>query len=81
MCAKLDELGVQVKDFETGLLDFPAVRQGADVLLCWRVGEDAVDGGTASRSGFAGAEAGRLERHVSWTHVGVVGGKQTDACG
>jgi hypothetical protein len=40
---KLAELGVQVKDSDTGLLDFPAVREGEDVLLCWRVGEEAVE--------------------------------------
>ena len=35
---QLDALGVEVKDRETGLLDFPAMRDGEEVLLCWRVG-------------------------------------------
>jgi hypothetical protein len=51
----IHELGAQVKDLDTGLLDFPALRGEEEVLLCWRVGEDAirywhpVDGGFAGR--------------------------------
>ena len=37
----LAELGVEVKDVDTGLLDFPSVRDGEEVLLCWRPGEAA----------------------------------------
>ena len=37
--AKLDELGVQLKDFERGLIDFPSLRDGRVVLLCWQLGE------------------------------------------
>jgi hypothetical protein len=40
---ELDELGVVVKDLDRGLLDFPAVRKGEEVELCWQVGEDAVE--------------------------------------
>jgi len=39
---ELDEIGVVVKDLDLGLLDFPAVRDGDEVELCWQVGEDAV---------------------------------------
>jgi hypothetical protein len=56
----LDALGVQVKDVETGLLDFPALREGVDVLLCWRVGEDAVEWWHGLEDGFAG------RRRVDW---------------
>jgi len=52
--SQLDDLGVQVKDVETGLLDFPALRQGVDVLLCWRVGEPAVEWWHGLEDGFAG---------------------------
>lgn len=52
----LTELGVEVKDLETGLLDFPAVRDGADVLLCWRVGEDGVEWWHGLDEGFAGRQ-------------------------
>ena len=53
-------LGVQVKDPETGLLDFPARRGGEDVLLCWRVGEDAVEWWHGLEDGFAG------RRRIDW---------------
>jgi len=52
---RLNELGVIVKDLDAGLVDFPARRAGADVLLCWQAGEDLVaywhplDEGFASR--------------------------------
>jgi len=32
------ELGVEVKDLDEGLVDFPALRRGETVLLCWRLG-------------------------------------------
>jgi hypothetical protein len=57
---RLAELGVQVKDPESGLLDFPAVRDGEDVLLCWRVGEDAVEWWHGLDEGFAG------RRPIDW---------------
>src|SRR5436190_11954637 len=50
----LDDLGVQVKDLDVGLLDFPAVRDGEPVLLCWKVGEDAVAWWHREEDGFAG---------------------------
>ena len=39
---ELEKLGVQVKDLDRGLVDFPALRDGEEVLLCWQVGEDEV---------------------------------------
>ena len=51
---KLDELGVQIKDLDTGLLDFPAVRVGTEVELCWQVGEEAVEHWHGLGEGFAG---------------------------
>jgi hypothetical protein len=53
----VDELaliGVQVKDADSGLLDFPALRQGEPVLLCWRVGEAAIEWYHGLDDGFAG---------------------------
>src|SRR4051794_1609998 len=35
-------LGLLVKDLDTGLVDFPALHEGEEVLLCWQVGEDEV---------------------------------------
>jgi len=55
LCAELDQLGIELKDPLTGLIDFRARRQGQEVYLCWRLGEDAVghwhrlDAGVAGR--------------------------------
>lgn len=51
---QLKELGVFVKDVDSGLLDFPSERDGEPVLLCWRVGEDSVSWWHDLNSGFAG---------------------------
>ena len=40
--SELEDLGVQVKDLEFGLVDFPAERYGENVMLCWRYGEPEV---------------------------------------
>src|ERR1041384_5735573 len=37
--SQLDGLGVQLKDPERGLVDFPSMREGKVVLLCWQLGE------------------------------------------
>src|ERR1700687_769297 len=38
--AEIDSIGVQVKDIDIGLLDFPFEVEGSVVLLCWRMGEN-----------------------------------------
>jgi hypothetical protein len=54
-CAqRLDELGVVLKDPDAGLLDFPALRDGEEVELCWHVGEPAVAYWHRVGEGFAG---------------------------
>ncbi|MBV9181055.1 MAG: DUF2203 domain-containing protein, partial [Acidobacteria bacterium] len=40
--AEIDAMGVQVKDLDIGLLDFPCDVEGEIVLLCWRLGEKAI---------------------------------------
>ena len=52
--AGIEALGAQVKDIEQGLVDFPALRDGEEVLLCWRVGEDAIEYWHGADEGFAG---------------------------
>jgi hypothetical protein len=49
-------LGVQVKDLDTGLLDFPSLRDGEEVLLCWRLGEEQVAWWHRPEDGFAGRQ-------------------------
>jgi hypothetical protein len=51
---RINEAGVQVKDLDEGLLDFPAERDGADILLCWKVGEPEVAFWHGADEGFAG---------------------------
>lgn len=54
--AELEALGVQVKDLDQGLVDFPARHPERDepVLLCWRLGEDDVAYWHGLEEGFAG---------------------------
>src|SRR6266542_2727982 len=53
--AELESLGVQLKDFERGLVDFPSLRDGRVVLLCWQMGEgDRVEWWHDIDAGFAG---------------------------
>jgi hypothetical protein len=51
---ELAALGVVVKDLDLGLLDFPAVRQGEEVELCWQVGEAAVEYWHPLEAGYRG---------------------------
>ncbi len=37
------DIGVQIKDIETGLVDFPTLFRGREVYLCWRLGESAIE--------------------------------------
>jgi hypothetical protein len=50
----LQRLGLLVKDLDRGLVDFPALHHGEEVLLCWQVGEDEVAFWHGVDEGFAG---------------------------
>jgi hypothetical protein len=56
LLADLEEAGVQVKDLDRGLVDFPAKHpeSGDVVLLCWHLGEEQVDYWHGLEEGFAG---------------------------
>ena len=54
LLAEIDSIGVQVKDLEQGLLDFPFVMDGKPVLLCWKLGEPAIAHWHTEEEGFAG---------------------------
>ena len=49
----LADRGILLRDPETGLVDFPAEREGARVFLCWRLDEDRVGWYHDERSGFS----------------------------
>jgi hypothetical protein len=51
---ELQELGVQVKDLDRGLVDFPCLHRGRVVLLCWELGEDEVAFWHGADEGYAG---------------------------
>ena len=50
--AEIDSIGVQVKDLEAGLLDFPCRLDDQVVLLCWRMGEPAIEHWHSTDTGF-----------------------------
>lgn len=52
----LQELGVVLKDLSTGLVDFPSLRDGREVLLCWKFDEPQVAYWHDLESGFAGRQ-------------------------
>ena len=52
--AEIDSIGVQVKDLDIGLLDFPCQVDGQIVLLCWKLGEKAITYWHGVQEGFAG---------------------------
>ncbi len=54
--ASIQALGVLVKDLDSGLVDFPAKRDGEDILLCWQLGEDEVAYWHGLEDGYAGRQ-------------------------
>ncbi len=67
--AEIDATGVQVKDLDIGLLDFPCKVNGEILLLCWKLGETSITHWHGASEGFAGrkpideriAKAGKRE--------------------
>jgi len=62
---ELDQDGIEVKDIDSGLLDFRSVREGEPILLCWQRGEESVafyhtpEGGFRSRRPISEAAEAR----------------------
>ncbi|MGH2458412.1 MAG: DUF2203 domain-containing protein [Chloroflexota bacterium] len=56
LLAEIGELGCEVKDVESGLVDFPHQREGRVVYLCWRSGEDRIRFWHEVSTGFAGRQ-------------------------
>jgi hypothetical protein len=52
----LADRGILIRDPDTGLIDFPAERDGKRVFLCWRLGEDRVGWYHDEQTGFAGRQ-------------------------
>ena len=51
--AEIDSIGVQIKDLDIGLLDFPCEVEGRTVLLCWKLGEAGITHWHGTDEGFA----------------------------
>ena len=47
---------IQIKDLERGLVDFPALRDGKEIFLCWEKGESDIEHWHEIDAGFAGRE-------------------------
>jgi hypothetical protein len=57
LTTEIGELGVQMKDYSRGLIDFPSWRDGRVVLLCWQLGEpDEIEWWHEVEAGFAGRQ-------------------------
>ncbi len=54
---EIHELGIQLKDYTRGLIDFPSLREGRIVLLCWQFGDsDKLEWWHETDTGFAGRQ-------------------------
>ena len=53
---EINSHGIEVKDFERWLCDFPHMREGRVVLLCWQRGEDSIQWWHDIEAGFAGRQ-------------------------
>ncbi|MFZ0308932.1 MAG: DUF2203 domain-containing protein [Candidatus Sulfotelmatobacter sp.] len=61
--AEIDSIGVQVKDLDIGLLDFPCEVDGHVVLLCWKMGESSITHWHGTDEGFAGRK--RIDERIA----------------
>ncbi|MBI4893061.1 MAG: DUF2203 domain-containing protein [Acidobacteria bacterium] len=64
----IEESGAQLKDLDAGLLDFPTLYRGAEVLLCWRLGEAGIGYWHGLEEGFRGRKA--IDRDFLDHHTG-----------
>jgi hypothetical protein len=53
---ELSEVGCELKDYQTGLVDFIGRHQGRDVYLCWKLGEGKIGYWHELQTGFAGRQ-------------------------
>jgi hypothetical protein len=51
---ELSDVGVELKDYENGLIDFIGRHEGRDVYLCWKLGEERITHWHEMTAGFAG---------------------------
>jgi hypothetical protein len=59
---ELSEVGVELKDYHSGLVDFVGKHEGRDVYLCWKLGEERIAWWHELNAGFAGRKSVALLR-------------------
>ena len=69
---ELEKLGVELKDYYTGLIDFRHLRDGREVYLCWKLGEPEVAHWHELNAGFSG------RRELESSQVGSVASRTDD---
>ena len=61
LISKLEEKGIELKDMDAGLVDFPAKRFDQEVYLCWKLGEQQILYWHEIQTGYAGRKLLRPE--------------------
>jgi len=57
LTTEIHNLGIELKDYSRGLIDFPSMKGGHVVLLCWQLGEsDQIEWWHETEAGFAGRQ-------------------------
>ena len=60
---EIDAIGVQVKDLDIGLLDFPCVVKGETIFLCWKLGEKKITHWHGTNEGFSARKP--IDEHIA----------------
>ena len=53
---ELNQVGVELKDYDMGLVDFPSLHEGREIYLCWKSGEKNILAWHEVEAGFAGRQ-------------------------
>jgi hypothetical protein len=61
LCDELHKLGIELKDFFTGLVDFPCWKDGREIYLCWRLDEPKIGHWHEVWAGFSGRRPLQLD--------------------
>lgn len=61
---ELSEIGCDLKDYQTGLIDFTGRHMGRDICLCWKLGEERIAWWHEMSTGFAGRKPVSLLRET-----------------
>ena len=68
-CEELDHAGVELRNYKTGDVDFPAIYQGREIRLLWNRGEQRVNAWHEAGTGYAGSQVGIEELMKDPSHI------------